>query len=70
MTRKEYWLKVFSENDAALASALILIEKFATQEHIDADKEYIESRVGELYEEIPLTVVKGTFPNYKEEESG
>ena len=70
MTRKEFWLKLFSENDAALASALILVDRFATEEQLQRGKEYIESRKKELYEEIPLNEIQSVFPDYHPTEKG
>ena len=61
MTRKEFWLKLFKENDFALASALILIDRFATEEQVARGKEYIQSKVKELYEEMPKDDVKAVF---------
>ena len=70
MTRKEFWLKLFAENDSALASALILVDRFATEEQLQRGKEYIESRKKELYEEMPESEVKAVFPNYRPTEKG
>ena len=70
MTRKEFWLKLFAENDTALASALILCNRFATEEQLEKGKEYIESQKKELYEEMPLSEIKLVFPNYHPTEKG
>lgn len=70
MTRKEFWLKLFAENDMALASALILVDRFATEEQLQRGKEYIESRKKELYEEMPLSEIQSVFPNYHPTEKG
>ena len=64
MTKKEFWLKLFNENDTALISALILIERFVDEEQIKNGTEYIQSRKKELYEEMPLNEIKNVFPNY------
>ena len=64
MTKKEFWLKLFNENDTALISALILIERFVNEEQIKNGTEYIQSRKKELYEEMPLNEIKNVFPNY------
>lgn len=64
MTRKEFWLKLFAENDIALASALISADRFTTDQQLQRGKEYIESIKKELYEEMPLNVVQSVFPNY------
>lgn len=70
MTRKEYWLKLFAENDIALASALILFDKFVTKEQLTDGRDYLESSIKELYEEVPLSVIQATFPDYKPVEKG
>lgn len=70
MTRKDFWLKLFAENDTALSSALILLDRFATEEQLTDGREYIESRIKELYEEMPLDVIQATFPDYKPAEKG
>ena len=57
MTRKEFWLKLFTENDTALASALILVDRFVTEEQLQSGKEYVESRKKELYDEMPLNEI-------------
>lgn len=38
MTKRDYWLKLFSENDVALASAIILCERFVTDEQLTNKK--------------------------------
>lgn len=70
MTRKEFWLKLFAENDTALASALILVDRFATEEQLQRGKEYIESRKKELYDEMPLDEIQSVFPDYHPTEKG
>ena len=71
MTRKEFWLKLFEENDTALASALILVDRSITEEHLQKiDRNYIESRKKELYEEIPLSEIQSVLPNYHPTEKG
>lgn len=53
MTQKEFWLKLFAENDTALAAVLVLVDRFITQEQLERGKAYIESKKKELYEEMP-----------------
>ncbi len=65
MTEKEFWLKLFSENDTALASVIILAERFVNEKQLESGKEYIEKRKKELYEEVPLERIKETFPDYQ-----
>ncbi len=61
MTRKEFWLKLFNENDLALSSALILLDRFATEEQIKRGEEYIRSKIKELYEEMPKADIEAVF---------
>ena len=70
MTCKEFWLKLFTENDTALASALILVDRFVTEEQLQSGKEYIESRKKELYDEMPLNEIQSVFPDYHPTEKG
>jgi len=70
VTRKEFWLKLFAENDTALASTLILVKRYVTSEQLEKGKEYIESRKKELYEEMPLSEIKLIFPNYNSTKEG
>ena len=67
MTVREFWLKLFSENDTALISAVILIERFVTEKQLQSGQEYIQSRKKELYEKAPETLVKDVFPLYQKE---
>lgn len=64
MTNKEFWLKLFNENDTALASAIILVNRFVNEEQLERGKKYIRSEVQKLYEEMPENVVKSVFPDY------
>ena len=66
MTEKEFWLKLFSENDTALASVLILVDRFVTEESLASGAEYIEQRKKELYNEMPEDKIKLIFPGWKE----
>lgn len=63
-------MKLFAENDIALASALILFDRFATEEQLTDGRECIESRIKELYEEMPLDVIQATFSDYNPTEKG
>ena len=70
MTERDFWLKLFSENDTALAGAIILCERFVTEDQLQRGKEYIESRKKKLYEEMPLNKIQSVFPNYSSTERG
>ena len=61
MTRKEFWLKLFQENDFALTSALVLLERFASQEQIERGKGYIQDKIKDLYEQVPQSDIEGVF---------
>lgn len=69
MTEKEFWLKLFSENDTALASVLILVDRFVTEESLASGAEYIEQRKKELYNEMPEDKIKLVFPCWKENQN-
>ena len=69
MTEKEFWLKLFSENDTALASVLILVDRFVTEESLASGAEYIEQRKKELYNEMPEDKIKLIFPGWKENQN-
>ena len=69
MTEKEFWLKLFSENDTALASVLILVDRFVTEESLASGAEYIEQRKKELYNEMPEDKIKLVFPGWKENQN-
>lgn len=66
MTQKEFWLKLFAENDTALASAIILCERFVTPEQLESGKEYIKQRKKELYQKVPEDKIKEIFPDYQD----
>lgn len=61
MTKRDYWLKLFSENDVALACAIILCERFATNEQLTNGKEYIIEQISKLNEEISNDIIKEVF---------
>lgn len=52
MTKREFWIKLFSQNDVALACAIILCERFATEEQLTNGKEYILEQISKLNEEV------------------
>lgn len=44
MTYKEFWLKLFNENNIALTCAIILINRFVTEEQlIGVDSQYFNN---------------------------
>lgn len=64
MTKKEMWLKLLGENDIALTSAIILIERYVTEEQLKSGSEYIQLRKQELNDEVSEDVIKSIFPNF------
>lgn len=65
MTTKDFWLKLFNENDVALASAIILCERFVDDNSLLIGKDYIENKVTELYEEMSDEIVELVFDTIK-----
>lgn len=65
MTKKELWLKLFSENDTALASAIHLCERFVTLESLEnpSNKEFFDRKRAELYEDVDDKTVQSIFQN-------
>lgn len=61
LTKKEVWLKLFSENDTALASAIHFCERFVTEESLENGRDFIEQKKKELYSEFPINVARELF---------
>ena len=61
LTRKELWLKLFSENDTALACAIHLCERFITDESLKSGEKLIIEKRRELYGEVSDDVVESVF---------
>ena len=61
MTKREFWLKLFNENDTALASAIHFCERFVTEESLENGADFIEQKKKELYEEVPEELVIKVF---------
>jgi hypothetical protein len=53
MSNKDFWLKLLSENDTALASVIILAERFVKSELSENEVLYINDKRKWLYEEAP-----------------
>jgi len=51
MTNKDVWLKILSTNDTALASVIILAERFAKDDLSQREQTHIGNKVNWLYEE-------------------
>lgn len=61
MTKKEYWLKLFEENNVALACAIHLCERFADDVQLVKGRQFIEQKVEELSNIIDDKIIKETF---------
>ena len=57
MTNKEFWLRLFEENDTALAAAIHLCQRFTTEESLIQGRDFLEQKRKELYEEADPEVV-------------
>ena len=65
MTKRELWLRLFSENDTALASAIHLCERFVTPKSLESGQNFIMQKRRELDEEVDAKIVREIFPNYR-----
>lgn len=61
MTKREFWIKLFSENDVALASAIHLCQRFANEDQIKNGTEFIQSKVKELDEPVSKEQIEDVF---------
>lgn len=57
MIKKEFWLRLFAQNDIALASAVHFCERFVTEESLENGKDFIQNKIKELYEEAPQELI-------------
>lgn len=65
MTNRELWLKLFSENNVALATAIHLCKRYVTDQQLQADKDFILAKVSELQEEVPEEQIDFIFGETK-----
>lgn len=61
MTYKEFWLKLFNENSIALTCAIILINRFVTEEQLQQGQDFILKEREILNKIVPEEIVKNTF---------
>lgn len=61
MTYKEFWLKLFNENNIALTCAIILINRFVTEEQLQQGQDFILKEKEILNKIVPEEIVKNTF---------
>lgn len=52
MTKRELWLKLFQENDTALACAIHLCERFLDDNQLYNGREFIQQKRSELEEKV------------------
>ena len=62
MTKRELWLKLFQENDTALACAIHLCERFVTQESLERGQDFILQKRKELTEDVDQKTIESVFP--------
>lgn len=67
MTKREFWLKLFSENDTALAAAVHLCGRFVTDKNLQSGADFLAEKRKELYEEMDPKIVAETFPELRNE---
>lgn len=61
MTKKDVWLKLLTENEVALASAIHLCERYIKYDELIKNKEFIERKREELHNEVPQEDVNSLF---------
>lgn len=57
MTIKEFWLRLFAQNDIALACVIHSCEKSLIKEFSENSKDFIQNKIEELYEEAPQELI-------------
>lgn len=63
MTKRELWLKLFTENDVALASAIHMCEKFIDKNISNTEREFIKEKVNELDKIMAKDHIEDVFGN-------
>lgn len=61
MTKRQFWLKLFSENDVALATAIHLCQRFTDEESLKKSQEFIYEKVKELDDEVSKEQIEDIF---------
>jgi len=61
MTKRGLWLKLFRENDTALACAIHLCERFVDEDGLRNAEKFINQKINELYDEVPQEKVDKVF---------
>lgn len=66
MTKREFWLKLFQENDTALACAIHLCERFVDEKQLESGAEFIAQKRSELNNEVSPEILVEVFGTTKE----
>lgn len=61
MTKREFWLKLFSENDVALATAIHLCNRFIDEDQLKSGSSFIMDKINELDDEISQEQIDDVF---------
>jgi len=70
MTKKEMWLKLFNENEVALACAIFFCEKNCSNiDILKKNEAFIKEKIKELDEEIAHENMNKIFPGLKQQHS-
>lgn len=64
MTKRDFWLKLFHENDTALACAIHLCERFVNEQQLQSGSEFIAQKRNELNDEVPSEVLAEVFASH------
>lgn len=62
MTKRQFWLKLFSENDTSLATAIHLCSRFVSDGGLQANKAQVAKTKDELDDEMDPGMVAMVFP--------
>ena len=66
MTKREFWLKLFQENDTALACAIHLCERFVDEKQLERGADFITQKRNELNNEVSPELLIEVFGITKE----
>lgn len=64
MKKRDFWLKLFQENDTALACAIHFCERFVDEESLQSGSEFITQKRNELNNEIPSEIIAEVFASH------
>ena len=61
MTKREFWLKLFTENNVALASAIHLCERYIDDKSLTNGTDFIQGKIKELDNPMPEEQIIDVF---------